>query len=82
MKREYDLKMLKKRSGKIKTDPDAAKLSISLWLDGSVLAYFKSEAERLSLPYQTLISSILHQYSTEELIEKKTVALLKGVNDF
>ena len=79
MKKEYDLKNLKKRPGKAKVDPDASKLPISLRLDGSVIAFFKSEAERLGMPYQTLISSILHQYSTGELIEKKTVDLLKGL---
>ena len=77
MKKEYDLKALKRRPGKVKVDPDAAKIPISLRLDGSVLGYFKTEAERLGMPYQTLVSSILHQYASGELIEKKTIDLLK-----
>ena len=80
MKKEYDFGKLKKRPGKPNVSTDAAKLAISLRLDGSVLAFFKSESERLGLPYQTLIGSILHQYASGELIEKKTVALLKSIN--
>jgi hypothetical protein len=29
------------------------------------------------IPYQTLIGSILHQYAADELIDRKTVDLLK-----
>lgn len=76
MKAEYDLKKLKRRSEKVKVDLDAAKTPISLRLDGSVLAALKSEAERLGIPYQTLISSLLHRYVTGELIDKKTVDAL------
>ena len=79
MKKEYDLTALKKRPGKVKVDQEAAKVPISLRLDGSILSFFKSEAERLGLPYQTLVSSILHQYASGELIEKKTVDLLKRI---
>jgi predicted DNA binding CopG/RHH family protein len=82
MKKEYDLKALKKRPGKVKSDPDAAKIPISLRLDGSTIAYFKSEAERLGMPYQTLVSSILYQYATGQLVEKKTVNFLKKAGDF
>ncbi len=76
MKAEYDLKKLKRRTEKVKTDPDAAKVPISLRLDGAVLASLKSEAERLGIPYQTLIGSLLHRYATNELIDKKTVDAL------
>lgn len=79
MKKEYNLADLKKRHGKVKVDPEAAKIPISLRLDGSILAFFKSEAERLGLPYQTLVGSVLHQYASGELIEKKTVDLLKRI---
>ena len=71
MKKEYDLKKLKKRSGKIKVDPNAAKVPISIRLDGSVLATLKTEANRLGIPYQTLIGSLLHRYSMGELIDRK-----------
>ena len=77
MKKEFDLKKLKPRPGKPKVDKDAAKVPISLRLDGGVLAALKTEAERLGIPYQTHIGSVLHQYANGELIEKKTVDLLK-----
>ena len=45
MKKEYDLKKLKRRPGTPKADPGAAKIAISIRLDGSVLAALKTEAE-------------------------------------
>jgi predicted DNA binding CopG/RHH family protein len=77
MRKEYDLKKLKPRKGPVKVDKDAAKVPISLRVDGSVLSSLKSEADRLGLPYQTYIGSLLHQYVNGELIEKKTIELLK-----
>ncbi len=79
MKKEYDLKRLKKRPGKVKTDTEAAKIPISIRLDGSILAQLKTEAENLGLPYQTFIGSVLHQYAKGELIQKKTVEILNAL---
>jgi len=79
MKKEYDLKSLKKRPGPVKVDEQAAKVAISLRLDGSDLAAIKSEAQRLGIPYQTLIGSVVHQYTTGELVERKTVRLLNDL---
>lgn len=79
MKKEYDLKSLKKRPGKTKVDSEAVKVPISLRLEGSLLAALKTEAERLGIPYQTFIGSVLHQYVTGELISRKTVELLKQI---
>jgi predicted DNA binding CopG/RHH family protein len=73
MKKEYDLSKLKKRPGKIKSDPEAAKTAISIRLDGSVLADLRSEAERFGIPYQTFISSILHRYIHGELVDRKAI---------
>jgi predicted DNA binding CopG/RHH family protein len=75
MKKEYDLTKLKKRPGKIKTDPEAAKIAISIRLEGSVLADLRSEAERLGIPYQTFIGSILHRYVHGELLDRKDINL-------
>ena len=75
MKKEYDLNKLKKRPGKVKADPEAAKTPISIRLDGSVLAEFRTEAERLGMPYQTLIGSVLHRYAHGELVDPKAVNL-------
>jgi predicted DNA binding CopG/RHH family protein len=79
MKKEYDLKTFKKRPGKVKSDKEAAKVPISLRLDGGVLACLKTEAERLGIPYQTFIGSILHQFASGELVSKQTIELLKKI---
>ncbi len=73
MKKEYKLGELKKRPGAVKTNPRAAKVAISLRIDGSLLAEIRTEAERLNIPYQTLIGSILHRYASGELIDLKAV---------
>lgn len=70
MKNEYDLKALKKREGKPKVSADAAKTPISIRLDAIVLAELRTEAHRLGVPYQTLVSSILHRYVTGELVDR------------
>jgi predicted DNA binding CopG/RHH family protein len=77
MKKEYDLKKLKKIPGKVKVDPNAVKVPLSLRLDASVLAMLKTEADKRGLPYQTFIGSILHQFVHGELIDRGTVELLK-----
>jgi len=77
MKKEYDLKKLKKRPGKIKVDPEIAKTPISIRLDGSDLAAIKTEAERLGIPYQTFVCSILHRYAQGELVDKNSPDLQK-----
>ncbi len=71
MKKEYDLKKLKKRSGALKVDATAAKTPISIRVDGSVLGALKTEAERQGIPYQTFIGSLLHRYVHGELVDKK-----------
>ena len=83
MKKEYDLKKLKKRPERVKVDKDAAKTPVNIRLDGSILADIRSEAERLGIPYQTLIGSILHRYVNGDLVDKNLIDLkkiLKGVS--
>ena len=53
MKKEYDLKKMKRRPGPVKSDPEAAKVPTSIRLDGSDLGLLKTEAQRLGIPYQT-----------------------------
>lgn len=77
MKKSYDLKKLKKRQTEIKVDKMAAKVPISLRLDGSDLAALKEEADRMGIPYQTLLGSILHQYIIGELIALKMMDILR-----
>ncbi|MBP7845398.1 MAG: hypothetical protein KA116_11360 [Proteobacteria bacterium] len=73
MKKEYDLSKLKKRPGKVKVDPNAAKVPVSLRIDGSDLADLKTEADRLGVPYQTLIGSVLHRFVIGDLIDSKSI---------
>lgn len=73
MKKEYNLKKLKKRPGKIKVDPSATKVPVSMRLDAAVIVEIKTQAEHLGIPYQTLISSILHRYANGDLVDLKLV---------
>ena len=77
MKKEYDLKKLKKRPVKAKVDKSATKTPISIRLDGADLAVIREQAERLGIPYQTYIGSILHQFANGDLVEWKTLDVLK-----
>ena len=71
MRKDYDLKRLKKRSKPTRPSPEAAKVQIGLRIDGADLALLREEADRLGLPYQTLLGSIVHQYVTGQLVERK-----------
>jgi predicted DNA binding CopG/RHH family protein len=73
MKNEYDLDKLKERPGKPKVDKTAAKTPVSIRLNGSIIGWFKQEAERLGIPYQTLMGSALHRFSTGELVDKEDI---------
>ena len=42
-----------------------------------VLAVLKTGAERLGIPYQTYIGSVLYRFAQGELIDRKTVDFLK-----
>ena len=77
MKKEYELRSLKKRRGKPKVIPEATKVAISIRLDGGDLALLREEAERMGIPYQTLLGSVLHRYVHGELVDKKSVAMLR-----
>lgn len=81
MKKEYDLKKLKKRAGSVKSSADAAKTPISIRLDGAVLAAIKTEADRLGIPYQTFVGSILHRYANGELLDRKSAELAKLIKN-
>ncbi len=50
---------------------------ISLKIDANDIAALKTEAERMGMPYQTLINSILHRYVSGELIDKREFKILK-----
>jgi len=47
--------------------------TISLRINESVLEKIKKKADEEGLSYQTLISSILHRYTTNNLLDKEAV---------
>lgn len=79
MKKEYDFSKAKKRSSRVKIDSNAAKIPTSIRLDGSILAWLKTEAQRQGIPYQTLISSVLHRFANSDLIDKSEVKKLQAI---
>ena len=58
------------------------KKSISLRLKSNDLELLKRRAESEGLPYQTLLSSIVHKYVSDQLVDKrsilKTLEILKA----
>jgi predicted DNA binding CopG/RHH family protein len=78
MKAEYDLKNMKRRPDKVRVlSEEEVKIPVSLRLSPGDVSLLKDEADRLGIPYQTLISSILHRFVTGELIDKKELSLKK-----
>lgn len=69
MKKDFDLKKMKSRPARA-VDPEALKTAINIRLDAIVVANIKYEAIRLGIPYQTLINSVLHRFTTGELVDK------------
>ena len=53
------------------------KKSINLRVNNQDLDMLKQKAEQEGIPYQTLISSILHKYLTDQLVDQKNI--LKSV---
>jgi len=49
------------------------KKNISLRLKSQDLSLIKIHAQEEGIPYQTFISSILHKFVTEQLIEQKNI---------
>jgi predicted DNA binding CopG/RHH family protein len=76
MKDEYDFSKAKSVDPK-RIDPDAIKIPTSLRLDANDVSKIRDEADRLGIPYQTLIGSIIHRYVNGQLLDKKDVELFK-----
>lgn len=57
------------------------KKSVSLRVNAQDLTLIKQKAEKEGIPYQTLISSVLHKYINDQLVDQssilKSVQLLK-----
>ncbi len=65
-------------SGKIKLiggiiDKANEKKSISLRLKNNDLELLKVRADSEGLPYQTLLSSIVHKYVSDQLVDKRSI---------
>jgi predicted DNA binding CopG/RHH family protein len=73
---ELDLSKFKRVDSK-RVDPDAAKIPVSLRMDAADLVAVRDEADRLGIPYQTLIGSIVHRFVSGQLLDKKEVELKK-----
>lgn len=72
------LKFKKLSSRKLKKIEDAIekaneKKNISLRVNNQDLEQIKLKAEHEGIPYQTLISSILHKFVTDQLIDQKNI---------
>lgn len=76
MKKEYDFSKGKRVSPE-KVDRDI-KIMISLRTDPRIISLLKDEADRLGMPYQTLLNSILHRYVHGELIDKSEAKKIGG----
>lgn len=65
-------------------DKENEKKSISLRLRKYDLEKLKERAQKEGIPYQTLLSSLVHKFITDQLIDKryilKGIQLLKEVN--
>jgi predicted DNA binding CopG/RHH family protein len=48
--------------------------NINIRLSQETLAELKRRSEKEGLPYQTLISSVLHKFVTDQLVDEDTVA--------
>ena len=63
-------------------DKSNEKKSISLRLKTNDLELLKSKADREGLPYQTLLSSIVHKFVSNQLVDKssilESIAMLKA----
>jgi len=58
-------------------DKENEKKSISLRLRKYDLEKLKERAQREGIPYQTLLSSLIHKFITDQLIDKRSI--LKGI---
>ncbi len=72
---EQFVKVSKKSKQKIKKIIKKAneKNRVTLRLNNQILELIKKKAQEEGLPYQTFISSILHKYATDKLIDEKHI---------
>ncbi len=76
MRKEYDIKKFKKVHPS-RVDPDP-RMMISLRAIPRDISLLKDEADRLGIPYQSLINSIIHRFVNGELIDKAEAKKIVG----
>jgi predicted DNA binding CopG/RHH family protein len=54
-------------------DKSNAKKSISLRLKANDLELLKQRADSEGLPYQTLLSSLVHKFVSDQLVDKRSI---------
>ena len=64
MRKEYDLKKIKKAHPKYLK---RSKKSVTMRIDHQVITYFKELAQRIGIPYQSLINYVLKDYANHSL---------------
>ncbi len=64
MRKEYDFKKLERAEPKYVR---RAKTAVTMRLDPTVIAYFRSLAEKSGLPYQSLINYVLREYANRSI---------------
>jgi predicted DNA binding CopG/RHH family protein len=76
--REQSASEIKKYERLVKTSLDARKKEarVNIRMSELDVLLLKKKAQDEGLPYQSLMSSIIHKYVTEQLVEKKYVDLV------
>jgi uncharacterized protein (DUF4415 family) len=64
MRKEYDFAHLKKAEPRYLRRMKAA---VTMRLDANVIAYFRSLANDIGMPYQSLINYVLREYASRKL---------------
>ena len=79
MKKEYDLKALKKVGHGPVSALKSTKVQTSIRLDGDVMAWAQSESSEIGLPYQTYINMKLREMMEMPSVAKRLEAIEKKV---
>ncbi len=76
MRKHYDFSKAKRVTpDRVIKNPS---IMISLRVPGHVVARLRDEADRMGMPYQTLINTILHRFANGELIDKNEAKKIAG----
>lgn len=79
MKKEYDLKKLKKVGRGPVANPKTTKVQTSIRLDGDLMSWAQSEAGGLGLGYQTFINMKLREVMERPSIVQRLEAIEKKI---